>query len=120
MNPNLTYSWRILSLSKKNVGDTTDVVCEVLWALLGHESEESVIDAQYGQFKTKTTLDIPETFDNNFISYENLTEQDVIGWIESKQKMSQVYDVIDKDIEKKRSHFQTVVGSANMPWNTNV
>jgi len=116
MNTSLSYSWRINFLAKKNVGITSDVVHVVGWKLLGHESEDDVPNAGYGEFKSKTRLTIPQAYDGDFITYENLTEQNVINWITSSEDMESVYNYIDGDLERRKNSLE-IVGNGNYPWN---
>jgi hypothetical protein len=119
MNTSLSYSWRINFLAKKNVGITSDVVHVVGWSFIGSYYIDTLLPLDYGEFKGKTRLTIPQEYDGDFITYENLTEENVINWITSSEDMESVYNYIDKDIERKRNQLEIVSGNLNYPWNWN-
>ncbi len=98
-----TYTHRIVSLKKENGVYLNTVKSFVIEVTASDGSNQ--ISEEY-----KINLSNPETV---FIEYENLTEQDVIGWFTGH---ANEYWLAKQDIDKKlQEHIQDTVES-NFPW----
>jgi len=72
----ITYTWRIDPLEiKPTDGSLTDVVCVAHWQLTGVDDATQIETSLYGK-ATFASADV-----NNFTAYDNLTEEQVIGWV---------------------------------------
>ena len=76
-----TYTWEIIGLKRRTVGDLSDAVVQVTWRRKGVDDSLNT-----GTLEGTYTFDNPST--EGFIAYASLTENDVIGW---------VTDIIDDD-----------------------
>jgi hypothetical protein len=110
-----TYHWEILSITKMNLVSKSNVIFKIIWRLIGIDP-----NGVEGVFKGSTELTIPNQFDENFIEYENLTEQNIINWIQQILNMDDVYSAIDDAMEKNKQQIE-VVFDGQYPWQqTNV
>ncbi len=89
-----TYTKQIISLSAYNqIDGQTDVVFSVNWSLLG-------TDGQAKAFYPATTS-VPYTAGSPFTPYNELTNAQVIGWVEeytSQEDMDRYTAEVDKSL----------------------
>ncbi len=73
-----TYNWKINRLDAKIHDDGLDnVIFIVHWALFAQDDSVEPIQAN-----SIGTLSVDYTQGDPFISYDDLTKQDVVGWLE--------------------------------------
>jgi hypothetical protein len=75
----ISYSWKINQLTKKTEQGTDNVIVHCRWELTGTE----VSTGTTGTFSGATPLEYDPENSGSFIAYENLTEADVISWLQS-------------------------------------
>lgn len=94
-----TYSWRINALDAKiHENDLDNVIYTVHWSFIGQDdSEEPVSASSIG------TLRVQYNPENPFISYDDLTKEDVVGWLESGLDVDSMKENLDKQIELKKN-----------------
>jgi hypothetical protein len=113
----MIYTWKINNLKKQNDPsiELDDIIVEAFWVCTGTD-EDGVQGTFYG-----TSSFQPDTIDpENFTAFEDLTEEQVIGWVQDK---------VDSDLGYKsymESHIQkqidaivnpvTDVGGDQLPW----
>ena len=73
----ITYTWELDRLSKKNHGDLSGVVIETGWRCIGTNE-----DGITGVFWSTTAFDPASVDPDNFTEYDNLTKEQVLGWIQ--------------------------------------
>ena len=82
-----TYNWKINALDAKvSVDDVENVVYTVHWSLMATSENEEHTVSNIGTHSVEYDAD-------NFVPYEDLTEEIVIGWLE---------DALDVDLMKAR------------------
>lgn len=109
----MKFTWAIKQLNViPSKGQHADVVHSIEWDVTGVDGEDSA--------STSGALSIHTDVNENFTSYESLTEEQVLSWLfaelgqDGKQKAeSQVQAVI----EAKRSTV-AIVPKASLPWST--
>ena len=111
----LTYEWAITSLKKTAEGSIENVVAQTYWTCTGTDA-----DGYSGTFNGATPFD-PNLVDaDNFTLYENLTETQVLGWIQSIVNINTYYkNHIDIQIEKQISAIvkpKVDVNHDELPW----
>ena len=74
-----TYNWRINALDTKiHENDLDNVIYTVHWSFIGQDdSEEPVSVSSIG------TLGVQYNPEEPFIAYDDLTKEDVVGWLEA-------------------------------------
>jgi len=94
-----TYSWKINALDAKiHENDLDNVIYTVHWSFIGQDdSEEPVSASSIG------TLGVQYTEENPFIPYEDLTKEDVVGWLEDGLDVDSMKENLDNQIELKKN-----------------
>jgi hypothetical protein len=114
----LTYEWKITQI-KKTTNDSVDN------AIIGTRWEVKGIDANGndGLFTGATPFTLDQIDPDNFIPYNELTEETVLSWIKEYVSGSNrvtnywdhISDRINKQIEEKTSIISNVE-AVNLPW----
>ena len=113
----LTYEWKLTGLKKRDTADLNDLVIGTRWELKG--TNDSGV---YGTFSGATPLDIPDADEEGYIAYADLTETQVLGWIQdivSGSSATNYMDHINEQIEKQideKEYAQLEVQSNDLPW----
>jgi uncharacterized UPF0160 family protein len=114
MNDTYTYFWHILSITKKSFAGKSDVICKIVWKMIGIDPNDVT-----GEFKTSIELPLPDSFDENFIDYNSLTQNNLVDWITQIVDIEDVYNYINSEIEKNKDE-PTIVLNGNYPWQQQV
>lgn len=104
------YTWKIHSITKKTIQETSDVVFNVVWEKFGLDD-----DGYSGSVKSSVTFEIDEIDTSSFVTYDQLTEEIVVNWVKNLVGNSPNY-YIEQEIEKARSHWMQV-DEEHLPWN---
>ena len=87
----LTYTWAIDRIGRKSSSTIQNAIVQTHWKLTGTNE-----DGVSGTFVGATPFDLATVDPNNFVPYEDLTEEIVLGWIQSVVNSNQEYrDHID-------------------------
>lgn len=107
----IVYTFKVVSLVKKDVNSIADSVISVVWERYGIDEQ-----GYTGKYKICTNLDISQVgISTNHIPYNNLTKSDILSWIKSIVNMDKVVEYINTEIEKSKEN-QIQVESGNLPW----
>ena len=109
----LTYNWKLTSLKKTSGANLTNVVIGTQWQLKGVDA-----DGIEGIFSGATPFDLSKVDSENFIDYNNLTEETVLNWIKpivTGGYWDHVNEQILKEIDSKKNPIEDV-SSENLPW----
>lgn len=110
----MTYEYDILKLRKTNTGTNANVVIGISWRATGTDS-----DNVSGTFEAMSTFNVDDLNPSNFVDYQNLTKEIVVGWIQNLTYLDnfQNYykDLIKKQIDQKK-YTPEDVDPANFPW----
>lgn len=112
----LTYTWALKSLKKADVDNLTGVIIQTHWTCTGTDE-----DGNEGVFSGATPFNPAEIDPDNYTAYEDLTEAQVMGWIEGVVVGSykdHVDGQIMKQIEAKKAHIEEV-SDGKFPWEEN-
>jgi hypothetical protein len=113
----LEYIWKLKGLKKATNTDITDAVIGTQWKLTGTNS-----DGVSGDFDGATPFKLSEINSEAFTPFSQLTEEQVIGWVQSVVSGSGGYwehinQQINKQIESKKMEI-TDVYEVDLPWST--
>lgn len=72
----MNYTWRVVGLVKKNEPDHPNTVVNVRWQKVGTDDDGNV-----GYFEGATPF-VLDPSANNFIAYEDLTEETLLSWVQ--------------------------------------
>ncbi len=111
----MIYTWKITGLKRKNSNDAKNIIVQTYWKKIGTDQYGNT-----GEFSGATPFDVKEVDQNNFISYEDLTEEAVIEWIKStvvgdyeQHVNGQIQKQIDEKVNPETEETQ------EFPWGKN-
>ena len=113
----LTYTWKIKSLKKQDDPsvELNDIIVQTYWECTGTDSA-----GNSGTFHGATPFEPDQVDPANFTTYENLTEAQVLGWIQNVVNNNPGYkDHIDQQIQKQIDAIvkpMTEVTGESLPW----
>lgn len=109
----ITYTWKLTGLKKMDKGGIEGVVFQTYWKKIGTDENGNT-----GEFSGATPISADSVTEDDFIPYEQLTEETVLSWVKPVvvgQYESHVNGVIAKQIEEKVT--PTVhVDESQLPW----
>lgn len=107
----ITYTWKITALKTTDVGDKANAVVQTYWKKIGTDENgnEGVFDGA-----TPFTVD-PTDESGPFIPFEQLTEEDVIAWIQTVV-VGQYEEHVNGQIQKQIDEKINPVIEADLPW----
>lgn len=111
----VAYTWKLVSLKKTDAANLSNVVVGTRWECTGTDEESNT-----GLFNGATTFSATAVDPNNFVDWNNLTEEIVLGWIQdvlNRGGMDHVQAQIQKQIDAKKNVVQEVSGNS-FPWVT--
>ena len=89
-----TYKWVISGLHAKiQEGELSNVIESVHWRYQAEDAEGNIADV-YGS----VGLEAPDA--DSFIAFEDLTDSDVIGWLEADLDVESMKAGLDAQLEK--------------------
>jgi hypothetical protein len=93
----LTYTWAVTSLKKTTdvALDIDNVVVQTTWTCTGTDE-----DGDSGTFNGATPFPLSSVDPATFIPYEDLTEADVLGWIQAVV-VGSYQEHVDEQINKQ-------------------
>jgi hypothetical protein len=102
-----TFTIKVTGLRTTTVGDKTNVVKQVDWTLSGEEAGQ--------KFELPQTTQLPDPNGQPFIPLGELTEADVVAWIEANDDRipgikSHIQFVLDREVAK------STLTATTMPW----
>lgn len=112
----MNYTWELTGLKRKNTDTIQNIIVQTYWKKIGTDENGNV-----GEFSGATPFDLSTVNSNNFTSYEDLTEEMVLGWIQSvvvESYEEHVNGLILKQIDEQIS--PTVEVRDEFPWGSRV
>jgi hypothetical protein len=109
----LTYTWAVTSLKKTTDGSVDNYVVQSTWTCTGTDA-----DGDSGTFNGATPFPLDNLDPATFIPYEDLTEADVIGWIQAVV-VGSYKDHVDAQINKQIALIKdpvVEVPNGELPW----
>lgn len=105
-----TYEWKVKSLKTKTEDANADSVIQVYWSVTGKDANNVT-----GTFDGATPFSSVGKTD--FIPYEDLTEETVIGWIHEEVNTRLGYmDHINNVIQRKIDEKVNPQVEQDLPW----
>lgn len=109
----LTYTWALKSLKKADANGLSGVIVQTHWTCTGTDE-----DGHSGTFTGATPFRPDDVDHENFTAYENLTEEQVLGWIQGvvvDGYKDHVDEQIMKQINAKKAPIEEVA-EGEFPW----
>ena len=105
-----TYTWKISQLEAKiSEGDLKNVIFNVWWEYVASDNE---VKPTYAM--AMDVLPVEYNEESSFIPYEDLTKEDVIGWLVSTIDMETLQSKLDQEIYDKKNPVNEYL---NPNWN---
>lgn len=109
----MTYAWALTSLKKADTEGLAGVIIQTHWTCTGTDE-----GGDEGIFSGATPFNPAEVDPDNFTAYEDLTEAQVLGWIEAVVTgtyWDHVEGQIAKQIQAKKTPIEEVA-DGQFPW----
>ena len=108
----MNYTWQLTSLKRKDTSDLQNIVVQTYWKKTGTDE-----NGNEGSFSGATPFDLSSADPTNFTSYEDLTEEAVLGWIQSVVVGDYERHVNEKIAEQIEAIVSPVVSvTGGFPW----
>lgn len=92
------YNWKINALDAKiHENDKNNVIYTVHWSYIAKDDSGDYQASSIG------TITVEYNPDEPFIEYDDLTKEDVVGWLESKLDVDQIKSNLDQQIELQKN-----------------
>lgn len=106
----ITYTWKLTGLKRRDSPDLSNIVIQTYWEKIGTDENGNT-----GNFIGATPLPLSTVDPDNFISYEDLTEEQILEWIIPLVNNDHVDEHIQKQIDEKLNPI-VQVGQDDFPW----
>lgn len=113
----LTYTWKIKSLKKQDdpSAELNDIIVQTYWECTGTDSANNS-----GTFHGATPFEPDQVDPDNFTTYEDLTEAQVLSWVQDVVESNPSYKAhIDEQILKQIDAIvrpMSEVNADHLPW----
>jgi len=108
----MNYTWQLTSLKRKDTPDLQNIVVQTYWKKTGTNE-----NGNEGSFSGATPFDLSSVDSTKFTSYEDLTEEAVLGWIQSVVVGDYERHVNEKIAEQIEAIVSPVVSvTGGFPW----
>lgn len=103
----MTFQIKITGLRTQTVNGIENAVKQVEWTMVGTEGTQT--------FELPQTTVVPDPQSDGFVPLENLTESQVVAWVETHEPriaaiQAHIQTVLDKEVAKSQ------LQPATMPW----
>lgn len=106
-----TYKWIIENFEVSNQDNLQNIVTKINWKYIAYDENDEEVDCELD------TLFLDSPSKNTFIEFENLTEELVISWIESKIIKEDLETSINlRYIQNTREPIQIETNTVSPPW----
>lgn len=108
----ITYTWKVTGLKVKDVADTKpSAIVQTYWQKIGTDE-----NGNEGTFSGATPFTVDPTDDSGpFIPFEQLTEQDVLTWIQSIV-VNGYEEHVNGQIQKQIDDKINPISEPTLPW----
>ena len=108
----MNYTWKLTSLKRKDSSGIKNIIVQTYWKKTGTDE-----NGNEGSFSGATPFDLSSVDPTNFTSYEDLTEEMVLGWIQSVVVGDYERHVNEKIAEQIEATVSPVVSvTGGFPW----
>lgn len=107
----ITYTWQVLSVKVKNEGVHTDAVVQTYWKKTGTDE-----DGNEGSFNGATPFSAADVAAEDFVAFNDLTEDIVLGWIKAQVVDGYEEHVNSKIQEQIDEKITPITEHTDLPW----
>lgn len=109
----ITYTWKITGLKTKDVDGKPSAVVQTYWQKIGTDE-----NGNEGTFSGATPFTVDPTDDSGpFIPFSELTESDIISWVQTVV-VNDYEEHVNSKIEQQITEKIAPVTEAKLPWVT--
>lgn len=114
----ITYTWSVTGLKKANsLNGYSDVVTGIKFNYTGTSDQLDEEGNPYtATFNGAVPASAPPESADDFTSFADLTEAEIIAWAQANHPVEHMQEVIEKQINEQINPSNVEVGS--MPWDT--
>lgn len=106
----VTYTWKITGLKARDEGGHTNAVVQTYWQKVGTDE-----NGNQGTFSGATPFSAADVPAGQFIPYEDLTEEIVLGWIQSVV-VGGYEEHVNGQIQKQIDAAVNPIVDPGLPW----
>lgn len=106
----ITYTWKVTGMKVKNSGDLSKAVFQTYWTKTG--TDENGIS---GVFSGATPFDVENLDPSTFVSFDSLTEETVLSWIQPIVT-GNYEDHVNTQIARQINEKKAAIEDAKLPW----
>jgi hypothetical protein len=114
-----TYEWKVTGIKKVNSENIDEAIVGTQWKVICTDE-----DGNTGEFVGATPFNLQSIDTGSFTPYENLTEEQVLGWIKnvvsgssSTNYWDHIQGQMNKQISRSKLSF-TEVSEVSLPWSS--
>lgn len=105
----VTYTWTITGIKTKDEGANTNAIVQTYWKKIG--TDENGNTAEFIGATPFTSVNVPE---GEFVPLNELTEETVLGWIQSQ--VTGAYEQHVNEQIAKKLNASSEPREVSMPW----
>ena len=111
----MNYTWKLDRIKRKTTSDVTNAIVQTYWTKTGTDDA-----GNEGSFSGATPFPLETVDSENFIAYEALTSETILGWIQGvvvgdyeEHVNGQIAKMIDATVSPENEDNE-----ADFPWTT--
>lgn len=108
----ITYRWKVTGMKVRDADNLSQAVFQTYWQKIGQDE-----NGNEGVFSGATPFDVEKIDPNNFTPLEQLTEEQVLGWIQ-EVVVGSYEEHVNGQIAKQILEKTTVMKEVKLPWAT--
>lgn len=109
---NIRHIWSVTGLRTATNDKVRNAIAEVFWEVTGTDA-----NGNEGKYSGSTQFNFMDKNPDSLVPYDDLTEQEIIGWIKGaigERQMDHINGQITLDIQIKKSTIS--MESSTLPW----
>ena len=106
----MEYTWKVTGLKSQTVSGIDGVIFQTYWTKTGKDE-----NGNEGVFSGATPFKEVDVETNGFIPFDQLTEEDVLGWIKAVV-VGDYENHVNQQIQKQIDQKTMNITEAKMPW----
>jgi hypothetical protein len=106
----IAYTWKVTGLKTQDRGENNSAVVQTTWNKIGTDSL-----GNEGVFSGATPFTVADVPQENFVPFDQLTEEIVLGWIK-KIVVGTYEEHVDEQIRQEINKKINIVQEPTLPW----
>lgn len=106
----ITYTWKVTGLKVRDEGEHKNAVVQTYWEKIGTDE-----NGNEGKFSGATPFSAANVPVGSFVPFEELTEEIVLGWIQSVV-VGQYEQHVNGQIQKQIDSLVNPIKQESLPW----